>query len=304
MLSGNHLQFDIIHAEGILKEDIEKPLESYELLIVNNLANMSNAQIARLDAYVENGGKMLVTGMSSTRDAIGNPLHKVRLKSLGVEGDYTLHKLQRGTYFKITEEDKDAFNYAGFEKLSLSYFNSDFLQCKLKDGATGHLKFIPQAMYGPPERCYYDTVTEVPGLITNNYGKGKTVFIPWLIGELYDRKGHHSHDMIFMASVLNLLDSQLELKTDVSSLIEVNRMERRDGAFEFIGLINHSGQLGASFYEPLEIRDINFELQVKGKVRNVKTLRKNENIAFKQRGNSVQLNIASLNDFEMVVVEY
>ena len=64
---------------------------------------------------------------------------------------------------------------------------SDFMKCKLTGDAKGYMKFLPATRFGPPEKSYYtqENITEYPGLISNIYGKGKSVFIPWELGEQY-----------------------------------------------------------------------------------------------------------------------
>jgi hypothetical protein len=50
------------------------------------------------------------------------------------------------------------------------------------------LGLIPQAMFGPPERCYYTTVSDIPALLVNRHGRGACAVFPWDVGAHYARQ--------------------------------------------------------------------------------------------------------------------
>ncbi len=61
---------------------------------------------------------------------------------------------------------------------------SDFLKCKPTGTAKAYLNFVPETRFGLPEKSYYTTknITDFPGVITNTFGKGASVFIPLGVG--------------------------------------------------------------------------------------------------------------------------
>ena len=52
-------------------------------------------------------------------------------------------------------------------------------------GCRGLCSLIPPHPLGPPERCYYSQITEVPGLRLYPFGRGKGVYLPFLPGSLF-----------------------------------------------------------------------------------------------------------------------
>ena len=141
---------------------------------------------------------------------------------------------------------KKAFGEKEFDYFTLMMMNSRFLKCKIKEGAQGYFRLLPTNMYGPAEKTYYkeEEITEFPGAICYSYGKGKTVYIPWLLGSEYDAKGNYAHRAVFLGSLNNLLQVEANIKTDASPMIEITHLANRNGAFEWIGMINHSGLWG------------------------------------------------------------
>ena len=113
-------------------------------------------------------------------------------------------------------------------------------------------------MFGPPEKCYFteEEITDVPGVITNTFGRGRSVFIPWQLGSQYHLKGNYMHRALFVGALRNILKVESTLVTDASPLIEVSHMFNCNDAFEWIGMINHSGQIGGSHLEPIPVHNI------------------------------------------------
>lgn len=58
-----------------------------------------------------------------------------------------------------------------------------------------------------------------------------------------------------------------------SSLVEVSRQASTDGRFEWVGLVNHSGQNGTAFHRPPPIFDVPLRLRATGGVKSVRLLR-------------------------------
>ncbi|MDB4582678.1 beta-galactosidase trimerization domain-containing protein [Draconibacterium sp.] len=304
VLTENHIQFDVMEHWCINTRDVPREIESYELIVMPDISRLSDEEVARLDKYVEKGGKLLVTGFTSTKDAIGNPLDKIRLKSLGVKSDYKIFEKKQGTYYRVFEKDKKLLGDRVFAGFDIIYAWEQGMLCEPKPGVTGLLGFIPPAMIGPPEKTYYTEVTEIPGLIANDFGKGETAFFPFKIGALYHHKRHYGHSALVISALRSLLDFEQDIKTEVSPLVEIARQKSKDGDFEWYGLLNHSGQLGNGFNTPLPMQDISFSFKPDKPVKSVKSLQTGEKLSFKSSGETVKVTLPKLNSFDVVLVEY
>jgi hypothetical protein len=304
ILTENHIQFDVMEHWCINARDVPREIESYELIVMPDISRLSDEEVARLDKYVENGGKLLATGFTSTKDAIGNPLDKIRLKSLGVHPEYKVFEKEQGTYYRVFERDKRLLKDKVFDGFDIIYAWEQGMLCELKPGAIGLLGFIPPAMIGPPEKTYYTEVTEIPGLVVNESGNGKTAFFTFKIGALYHHKRHYGHSELVMSTIKSLLDFEQDIQTEASSLVEIARQISKDGEFEWYGLLNHSGQLGNGFNAPLSIQNISFTFKPGKPVKSVKSLQVGEKITFKTAGNALEVSLPVLHSFDVVLVEY
>ncbi len=305
MLTENHVLFDVMEYNCTNNADIPRDLNSYELIILPEISRLSQKQCAKLDQYVENGGKLLATGFTSTKDAIGNPLNKIQLNTLGVEPEYKTFTKEQGTFYRIFEKDKKRFNSEVFNGLDIIYAWEEGLFCKLKPESEGLLGFIPPEMIGPPEKNYYTEVTDIPGLILSNSGQGKTAFFPFRIGTLYHHTRHYGHAALVMNTLANLLDVKAEIETSASPLIEISRQKSKDGSFEWYGMLNHSGQLGNAFHSPLPVFKTVFCITPDKKVKSVTSMRDHKIIPYKKLGNGkIEITVPELDTYDVVLIQY
>jgi len=305
MLTENHILFDVMEHWCIDAEVVPHAIEGYEVIILPEISRLSDEQCAQLDKYVENGGKLLATGFTSTKDEIGNPLNKIRLMSLGVKPEFEPFSKIQGTYFRIFEKDKLRLKESTLDHLDLVYAWEEGLLCDTKTGAARYLGFIPPAMIGPPEKCYYTEVTEIPGLVAYKFGKGNTAYFPFRIGSLYHHKRHYGHATLVKDALINLLNFQTEVQTDASPLVEISRQKSKSGDFEWYGLLNHTGQLGNGFFEPLPIHNLSFTVALEKQVRAIKSLSTGTDLSFKTVENGkVEITLPQLVSYDVVLIEF
>ena len=306
MLIEEHIMFDLIHASALGTEDAPRKPEEYDVLILGDINDMNDDFISMIDNYVKNGGKILATGFPGINDGTGSPLNMLRLKSLGVLPDYEVLTSPRSSYLVVSESDKVALGQNLFKDFDLIMMNSRFLKVKATDNAETYLKLVPNTMHGPPEKCYFTDaeITGIPGLVSNAIGEGKAVFIPWHIGAQYHWKGNNAQRALFLSALQNLLKIDNSIVTDASPLIEMTHMVNRSGAFEWIGMINHSGQINGSYREPVAIHQTTIRFRSQKPVRKIRLMRSGKDLEFKQSEGWAEVIVPLIDDFEMLVCLY
>lgn len=285
-------------------EEIPRSIESYQVVILPDVRRLSDAQCKLLDQYVEHGGKLLVTGFTSTGDAIGNPLGKIRLKSLGTEAEYKTFEKVQGTYYRIFQEDKQQLQNKLFDHLDLVYAWEEGLLCQINENARGYLGYIPPAMIGPPEKCYYTEVTRIPGLIYNQFGEGKTAFFPFKLGSIYHHKRHYGHAALVISALKTLLDYNADVQINASPMVEISRQIGSKGDFEWYALLNHSGQLGNGFYAPVPVRNLTLKFKPQKPVKAIRGLIDGRELSFDGGTDLVEITMPELEAYNILLVEY
>lgn len=299
ILSESHVPFDVLHDSALFAAEAREKLERYKVVVLPDMRAMNETCVAVLDRYVAQGGKLLATGATATCDARGNPLGEVRLASVGV----TLYEAQpqtQGTYFRVTPEDKRVLS--GFDELDILYLYGEWLACTPEGGATTHLRFIPAAMFGPPEKCYYTTETDTPGMVVSVYGQGRSVFIPWGVGRHYERLSHHAHASLVRAALTDILAYVPPIAVSAPPLVEVSLHRKRHDNGVLVSLVNLSGQLGTAFHAPLPIRDIGVRLQTSKPPASVRALRIDQELPFEHNDEALTFALPELALLESVVV--
>jgi len=306
LLTEEHIMYDIIDPSEIGSDRTPRKLSDYKAVILGDVTGMSDDHIAYLDNYVKNGGKLLVTGFPGKNDGTGKPRSTIALQSLGVMPDYELFPRTFSTYLKLTANDHAAMGQNEFKDIGLVMMYSDMLKLKPLDNTKSYMKLVPATRFGPPEKIYIDDsqITNTPGMFSNTYGKGQSVFIPWLLGTEYYLKGHHAHKALFVAAIKNLLKVDMSLKTDASPLIEMTHLVNRNNAFEWIGMINHTGQVGSSLLQPVTIQNTTVRFKPLKPVTEVRLMRSGKKINFKQANGWITCVVPQLADFEMILYLY
>lgn len=304
ILTENHVLFDVMEHGSLGSEEMPFPLEHYEVVVLPDISRLSDEQCTLLDAFVEQGGKILATGRPSTRDEIGNPMGKLRLESLGVKPGYEAFEKVQGTYFRVFDRDKKVLG-SEFRSFDLVYAWEEGMLCEALPSATGYLGFIPPAMIGPPEKCYYNEVTERPGLIHNTYGKGQTALISFKLGAIYHHTRHYGHAALVRAALEDLLGFSPAVKTGASPMLELSRQVDPQGEFEWYGMLNHTGRLGNGVFAPVPLNHTVLEFKSRKPVYSVRTLTDEREIEFTVNEEGwVKVEIPELGSYEVVLVNY
>jgi hypothetical protein len=203
VLAQAHIPVDLVH-ESLLDTPLAvQKLNRYALVILPDVRILSNAAAAALDAYVKSGGKLLASGQSGTCSLSGEPSATPSLVSAGISSIVAVRPAIDGNYFRIRPSDKRILK--GFEEIDIAHLSGELLECTITPDCASYLRLIPVPMYGPPEKCYYTEETEIPGILVNAYGKGCCVYVPWGIGLHYEKFPTHTHAMIMLSVVHDIL---------------------------------------------------------------------------------------------------
>jgi len=218
----------------------------YKAIILPDYDMIPDILATKLDSYVRHGGTLIVVGRSGLRDGELEKRGGFPLECMGIERLLTVREDMRASYLLVEE----AMQAGGLAETELVYLDGPYLYAEYAEGVEEHNQLIPPHNYGPPERCYYEVVTDHPGVVVNAYGQGKAVFIPWLPGALYHRQGH-TNTLDWVQVVLKDLAGLDPLGGNLSPMIEATVFENRAGGYQLVQLVNGSGHFGTSFFAPI-----------------------------------------------------
>jgi hypothetical protein len=187
-------------------DHLERDAVKFKVLVLPNLASMTNQQAEAVRAHVRRGGGLVATGESSLCDRWGEP-----------RGDFALADLFKAHYTEKKAADKDAgkrrivsetqHSYlrldvagskpessrhpalSGFEKTDLLPFGGVLEPLRVEPEARVLLTFVPTFPVFPPESVWMrQPQTDIPGLIVNESpGQGRVAFMPADLDRRYAR---------------------------------------------------------------------------------------------------------------------
>jgi len=272
-------------------------LANFQLVIVPDVGGLSEQQSHTLDEYIQNGGKLLLTGrVPETLRCLGS----VKLKET--------RPAEKGAYIRIRPEDRRRLKRPILEKLDLVFLQGSFNVYELADDTEGFLRLIPGDMFGPPEKCYYRNVSDYPALLYRKSGKGTAACFTFGISAHYEQQCHQGHANLVVGAIDGLLGLDRRLKVETSPLVEATHRLGRNGRFEWVGLFNHSGQRDKALHQPVPITDIKITLRPRTSVKSVHLLQAGCQLDFSTDNSppkaEVSITVPQLNHYEIVLFEY
>lgn len=294
-LSENHFLFDTIMMDVALERDWKK----YDAIIVPDYEPISDAVCEKLDAFAAEGGTVIAVGRAAFRNDRYERRSDVALRSMGMERIRYVRSDMRSSYFKI----KDKSRYPRLKDTELIYMDGLYIYADYADETEKHLGLIPPHHFGPPERCYYDQVTDEPGFTIHRYGKGRGVYIPWQPGQLFHRQAY-INTIDFIADVLEHVLGLKPVKGNLPPMVEVTLFEQHHDRSLFMHLVNASGHFGVTFYKPITIHDIEVELPGLEKPQAVRSLVSKTELPFTWNSGSLHIKVPRLDLMEAIKIIY
>jgi hypothetical protein len=287
ILSETHVNYDLVSWQHL-------DLTRYPALVIPLTGELPDAAAGRLDDYVRGGGRLLLTG--------GLPLG---LSEAGILDAGDVISREKGTYVRIRAEDKARLAAPVLEKLDLVFLDGELATCRVREDVRGLLRFIPRAMFGPPEKCYYTAVSETPCLYYRRVNAGGGVaWFPWQVAAHYERQGHAGHRALAVGALDGLLELPRRVRLKAPALVEMNHRAGRAGGFEWVSLVNHSGLLGDVLHEPVPIRDLEIRITPQAPVRRVRLLKSGEDVPVKYSPEgAVTCIVPQLDAYEVVLFQ-
>jgi hypothetical protein len=262
VLAEHHFPFDVLAVDAV----DAAALERYEAVVVPGLEPIGDEVARRLDAYVERGGTLVVSGLAGFRDDAYEPRSEQPFACLGIERAREVRADTRGSYFRIDDHD----DLGRLADTDLLYLDGPYMDAEYAEDVRRHLRLIPPGPFGPPERVTLEEPTGEPAMTIRTVGDGRAIHLPWRCGALVERDGHPNTSG-FLADVLEHHAGLAPLGGNLSPMVEVTLFERPGGDL-LLHLVNASGHFGVREVAPVPMRDAEVVLPFEGEPASVTAL--------------------------------
>jgi hypothetical protein len=223
-----------------------------KLLVMPNLAALSDSQVGAIRSFVAAGGGLLATGMSSLCDEAGRVRPDLALAGLFGASvppahawrDPTRRAAQARewsqTYLRLPRERVGRHeSLGGFADTDLLAFGGSLEALDVKAPRDMALSFVPALPLSPPEDVWMrQSVTGIPGLICSQQGAaGRVAWLPADIDRRFARDQLPDHGDLLAALARWCLRGELPMELDAHGLIDCRPWRTRAGD-EVVHLLN------------------------------------------------------------------
>lgn len=297
ILKEEHIQFDLV-LKKYLSLRFDK-LKDYKIILLAHLNNFSDDEIEVLKKLTEEGVNIIATNQSMA----DNP---EALKELF--GVTVIEKELDAFKYYVQLKDQDLIKRQ--DKLHQAFLKCNFMKCEFDEECQLYLPLLDKGREGPPEMIGGHVPTGWYGASIFEKNNAKTVYIPWEIGRMYHIYGFLAHRDIFLDIIdYNNPEIMHGFRTTAPPQVEItfNKFRYNSDTTDsynkyIINLINLSGFNGRSYFEPLEINNINFEIKVDVKPKKVYGLKSGKTIKFEGES-MIKFTLDNLQEFEAIVIE-
>jgi hypothetical protein len=291
ILVEHHFLFDIVAADAVDHDALAR----YACVIVPGLEAIGDDLAGWLDAFVEDGGTLVASGLAGLRDGAYEPRPSQPLACLGVERMLGVRPDVRGAYFRI--DDRGGFGR--LEHTDLVYADGPYVDAEYAADVQRHLAFIPPGPFGPPERVTLGEPTGEPGMTSRRFGRGRAIFLPWRCAALVERDGH-PNTTTFLADVLEHHAGVAPVGGNLSSMVEVTLLGRADGSL-LLHLVNASGHFGVREVAPVPMCGLRVVIPFEGMPEMVRAL-VGDRCSWDAAGEGLTVHVPELGLFEVLEI--
>lgn len=288
----SQVPFDVIDDVTLERE----PLERYRLIVLPNVACMSDAVAKRLRRYVEGGGRVFATFETSLYDETGVRRPEFALADVfGVKGAGRIAGPRRWDFIQPVARDPL------LDGLSRELMPSPAYYLPLETaGARPLLRFTK------PLAGRYDGIPEPsadPALLVRDFGQGKAAYFAGDLGASIHNFHVAEHVALLEHIARQWAPPPVTLSSAPSS-VELVLRSQEGGRRWLLHLVNFTGEMTRPIRKIVTLRDVAVTLAPEAAPKSVRALASGATLALK-RGPAGQAEfvIPKLDEYEVVVIE-
>lgn len=291
-LQESHQPFDVVPAQGIAEMAHDGSLDRYALLILADVGPLPPEACAALDTFIAKGGRLVLTG-SSAFDQTG----AAQLSAMPARGitrtTHDPHAL-KSTYVTRRAPEDGRYYFAPVSPVFGAAHALD-----LKPDAAGHLVFLQQAPFGPPEKSYGHAADGTAGFYLD--AADSVAIVPWTIGRSYHELGLATSRDLIVELVGRMLRDDETLSANLPEQVELTVHKRGDDLV--VHLVNLSGAGRKNYRRHLPVSGGSLQLRRVTTSLHAKALVAGTECPISQHGDTATIDLPRIEQFEVIVIK-
>ena len=267
-------------------DHVDREAGTLKVLVLPNIAAMSEAQCMAVRRFVEKGGSVVATGVTSLYDEFGDARKDFGLADLfgahyagKPREEVSWAESLQHTYLRLSPELRagvygpKAGNepvakgerhpiLRAFEKTDILPFGGMLGPLKTDPDALVPLTFIPAFPVYPPETSWMrQPSTDVPGLVV----RGRVAFLPADIDRRYARESLPDHGTLLANLIRWAAQGQLPVQVEGPGILDVNVYTQRSRVIAHIVNLTSTGWMNVD--ELVPVGPLRIRVRLPGDVR-------------------------------------
>jgi hypothetical protein len=288
-------------------DHLERESGNLKVLILPNLAAITDAQCAAVRKFVAAGGALIATGVTSLYNEFGDARNDFGLADLfgahftgtaGAEKSWATQS--QHTYLRLSAELRSHAVLNGFDETAFVPFGGALGPLRLDAGTSVPLTYIPPFPVYPPETSWMrQEKTDIPGLVL----KGRVAYLPADLDRRYNRDSLPDYANLLANIVRWAASGEIPLRVEGAGLFDCNLYTQPGRVIAHVVNLTATGRMPIDELIPVGPLKIEVRLPAAVRGRSMKLLVSGRlgTVAVKNGWASIEL--ASVLDHEVLVIE-
>ena len=299
------IPFDFVHEEDLSAESLAK----YSVLILPNVALLSDGQCQQIRDFATSGGSVLATFETSLYDEWGKTRDDFGLSDLfGLKKRKDAQREGGIFYCKIVRPHEAFGEFGQTTRLPGGEYRVPLepVEDPVLLNVPPYPQGIPEMVYAHnrSELPYPEDIGEEPGLVLRESGSSRRAYFSGDIGRCIWRYGNTDLRDLFVNVTRWLLRGRWPVSIEGEGVVEHFAWKTTAGyAVHILNYTNpHMTRSDMDAVIPIGSQKIRIELPEQNRILGVDLLRSGAKIAFSQKGNIVEFVLSELLDYEVAAI--
>ncbi len=283
-------------------------LSAFKLLILPNIAALSDAQCKQLTDYVNNGGSLMATYETSLYETDGKPRKDFGLAGLfGVSLNGGAHGPLQNSYLRIKADASGKFHPVtkGLEDAYRIINTTYEVKVKPHGDFPSPVTIIPTYPDLPMEDVYprtKDTENTSRGVYLRQVGKGRVAYFPGDIDRAFWQILSDDHGKLIRNVIHWSLDEDPMIKVEGKGLVDVTTWKQLGSITVHLVNLSNPMMMKGPFRELIPV-EVDVKIRVPGNVKGVKLLFSGKEVTVQNVGGEITLKGVPILDHEIVAID-
>ena len=288
-----------------------KNLSPFKLLILPNIAALSDAQCDQLRAFVKHGGSIVATYETSLYDETGKPRGNFALKDLfGVTFESRVEGPLQNSYLRIKQDAAGKFHplTKGLEDSFRIINTTHQVNVTTTSDFPSPVTIIPTYPDLPMEDVYprtKDADNTSRGVYAREIGKSRVVYFPGDIDRAFWQILSDDHGKLIRNAVRWALNDEPVALVSGTGLIDVTAWKQEKSMTVHLVNLTNPMMLKGPFRELIPVEaTVSIKVPSTTKVKSVKLLFQQRDAQYSTQNGMISLVVPRINDHEIIAIDF